>query len=376
MRKNPKFLIILILGILLRLFFSYYQYSGDIKNHYVWGNAAISNPQGLYSTIFEGFNDVNYPPLAIYLFSLSNIFYGIFVKFILWLNDNITLFPSSLVWIINSENMRYAFLKLPAVIADILAYYFLYHYLSKNKAKNSLLLASLFFLNPAIIYITSVWGQIESITMFFLASSLLTVFDKKTHFWSIPLFVLGALVKQTSLWFVIFYLILWIKKINFNTLFKSAIFAILIFYLLYIPFGLNPYNATISYLSTLTGSSTVVSDAAWNLWFFFYPPGTEDSVKILTISVRTISISILLLYILIAVFRLIKHFQDNTLLKYLFLWSLMVFFFQTRVHERHLVFALLFFILAFRKTKTIPIYIIITIFHLANLFYSLKLPYI
>lgn len=376
MIKNHKFVLILIAGIFLRLLFSYNQYSGDIKNHYVWGNAAIHNSNGLYSTDFEGFNDVNYPPLAIYFFSLSNLLYIAFVKFVNWINGALPLFPSSVVWFVGTENMRYAFLKLPSIIADIFTFSLLYKYLSKDKTKNSLFLSSLFFLNPAVIYITSVWGQIESITIFFLVASLFTAFNKQTHFWSIPLFILGSLVKQTTLWFVIFYLIVWVKKIKPQILIRSTIFSLFAFYLLYLPFGLNPYEATFSYLSTLTGSSTIVSDAAWNLWYFLYPVGTEDSIKLLYLTVRQISVILLISYLFVSTLNLLKNYQDGVLYKYLFYWSIVVFFIQTRVHERHLVFALLFFILAYRKKRTIPIYVIITLFHLANLFYSLKLPYI
>ena len=74
---------------------------------------------------------------------------------------------------------------------------------------------------------------------------------------------------------------------------KGIIFSLLTFFLSYLPFGLFPLEAVKSYLLTLSGSSTLVTDAAWNVWYFIYPGRVEDSVLLGPLSVRVLSIILL-----------------------------------------------------------------------------------
>jgi len=373
MKKQLKlFLFFLFIGLLIRLFISYFQYSGDIKNHLVWANGFINSPFGFYEQKFPGFNDPNYPPLAIIFFGISQLLY-ISAKWLILSLNEFSLFPSSLVPFILSENTVYAFLKIPGIISDLLIAWLMFRSLQLNKQKYPLLLSLAFIFNPAAIYVSSVWGQIESVTMLFLICALMNRNKPRSLFY----FTLAALTKQTALWLTPLYLLLWLKNQNSKQLIKGLFISLTTFYLSYLLFGLSPIAATKNYLNTLSGSSTVVSDAAWNLWYFLLPVGTNDNYQIFGLSIRFISIILLLSFLVVLLKKLWWEKSQDKPIDYLLIWSLLVFFLQTRVHERHLYPALIFALLSTLKiTPKISLFIIITIFYYLNLNWSLNLPFI
>lgn len=371
-RQLKLFLFFLTLGLAFRLFVSYFQYSGDIKNHLVWANGFINNPFGFYQQKFPGFNDPNYPPLAIIFFGASHILY-LFTKWLIMSLNNFPLFPSSLVPFILSENTVFAFLKLPGIISDFFIAWLIFKSTQASKEKHSLLLSLFFIFNPATIYVSSVWGQTESITTLFLLLALLN----KTKPSSIVYFTLGVLTKQTALWLSPFYLLFWFKNQNSNQIIRGISVSIVIFYFFYLLFGLGPISATKNYLNTLSGSSTVVADAAWNVWHYLLPVGTNDNYQVLGLSIRFISITLLLSSLVILLKRLWQEKIQDNFASYLFVWSCLAFFLQTRVHERHLYPALVFLLICSLKlAPKVSLFIIISIFYYLNLYWSLRLPFI
>lgn len=412
MKRTNPLVVLLLMAFFLRLVFLFPQYSGDVKNHLVWGTSFLQSPIGFYSRHFPGFNDANYPPLAIFLFSLSNLLLLWLNQLFLFLNNTLSFFPSFLVPLFSHENMRYGFLKLPGIFADLGIGYLLFRFtstvipgLTRSPSKLPYVISALYLFNPAVIYLSSVWGQIEPVTNFFLLLSLYTAapilsgvsnnsnpsfprwradgprrgksIPNIHSIYSIIFFALAALTKQTALWFAPFYLFVWLKNLPFRQFLIGVLSSVLVFFVSYLPFGLNPLAALKNYFTTLSGSSSGVSDAAWNFWSLLYPGGAEDSVRLGLFSVRTISILLLLSLLIFFIYRLTRHYALSTFLRYLFLWSLAVFFLQTRVHERHLAPALVFGLLAFVETPTWWLsYIGISLFHFLNLFLTLKIPFI
>ncbi len=373
MSKQLKvFIFLLAIGFIFRLFISYFQYSGDIKNHLVWANGFLKSPIGFYEQKFPGFNDPNYPPLAIILFGASHLLY-LFTKWVVLALNNLPLFPSALVPFILSENTIFAFLKLPGIISDLFIGWFIFNSSQASKQKYSYLLGLLFVLNPATIYLSSVWGQTESVTALFLVLSLVNR-NKQS---SLVYFALAALTKQTALWLAPFYLLYWLKNQNIKQITKGFLVSIVIFYISYLLFGLGPVNATKNYLGTLSGSSTVVSDAAWNFWHYILPAGTNDDYQVFGVSVRFVSIALLLGALAILLKKLSQQRSQENLADYLFFWSFLAFFLQTRVHERHLYPALVFLLMStFKIIPQVLLFIIISIFYYLNLRWSLRLPFI
>lgn len=367
---KPKLSTIFFLAIAIRLLFIFFQYSGDVKNHLAWADSVIKQGSlGLYTRHFPGFNDVNYPPLTISFFSLSRFAYNTTRDLVLWQNFNFKFLPSVSVHFVESENVAAGFMKLPAILADLGIGYLIFKLTQKK------LLAILYLFNPAVIYVSSVWGQIESIPIFFLVLSFYLL--PKRYYLSHIAFVLAILSKQTALWLLPVYLVMWVKHRGVKKLLRGLTLQVIVFILLYLPFisSLNPFPL---YLATLSGSSTLVSDQAMNLWYFIFQGARlTDSIKLLGISARIWSLSLLALSYLYICARLWRRFSIGLAANSLFFLSLAAFFLQTRVHERHLAPALPFLLLTTFKPKTkVTLYAFISAYHLFNLYTGLRLPFL
>ena len=365
---------LLLLAFFVRLFFIYFQYSGDVGNHLVWGRGALEGTLGFYNKSFSGFNQPNYPPLTILLFSFSAWLYQLFQNLILFINQAVPLFPSKIVPLMETLNMQAAFLKLPAILADLGIGWVIYKLAPVKKTGTKLLLSSLYLFNPAIIYISTIWGQIESIPVFFILLSLYLI--KRNYLYSHVFFTLAILSKQTALWILPVFLVLWLKNKPLKVFFKGILLQVIVFILLYLPFTLSLTEPFKLYLETLSGSSALVSDAAWNIWYFIYPPQTLDSTLLLGLSIRLWSILLILSSVVFIVFNLLK--KKISLYPSLFWLSMVAFFLQTRVHERHLFPALVFLLLINFKNKNY-LYLSftgLTLYHMFNLYQSLALPFI
>lgn len=370
---TKKLLYLILLALAIRLAIVYFQYSGDIGNHLAWGQSILSSETwGFYARHFPGFNDANYPPVAILSFAFFRFLYQTINSFLLWQNFNIKFLPSSIIPLFATLNMQAAFLKLPSIIADLGIGYLIFA-LTKKK-----LLALLYLFNPAVIYVSAVWGQIESVTLFFLLLSYFFLTGKKNRpYLSHLAFALALLTKQTALWLLPVFMILWIKKGNLKTLLQGVTLQLIIFILFYLPF-LSPLFAFPAYLSTLSGSSTLVSDQAMNLWYFIVGGRrVEDSSLLLGLSFRLWSILLLSVAGFTICIRFWKNFSDIKAAESLFLISLIAFFLQTRVHERHLAPAVLFLLLTDYQPKyKILFYSLLSAYYMYNLYFSLRLPFI
>ncbi len=372
------FLLILAVGLVIRLGLCYFQYSGDINNFIGWADSFLSSSDNFYEKKFTDITPPNYPPLAVYFFGFWRWLYQLIKAFTWQVNCTVKVFPSQLVYLIESQNMQAALMKMPAILGDIGASYLIYFLTGK-----SLLIMSLYLFNPAVIYVSSVWGQIESVTIFFL---LFTIYflnnyklsSKKKHFFLSHLtFILAVLFKQTALWFLPILLITWYKISSLRKLIYGLFLQLLFFGISYIPitgFSLKPI---FWFINTLSGSSRFAADGAWNLWGIILPSRFPDSLFLGPLTVRIWSVIILgSLYLAICLNYLRKN-QFKYLAKHLLLVALVAFFFQTRVHERHLAYALpLILITEIRLKKQLLIYIGITSYHYFNLVSVLKLPFI
>lgn len=379
-KKNPSLFLILLIGFFLRLSLAYFQYSGDIGNHLVWGQGTLDGLLGFFGRNFPGFNDPNYPPLTILIFGIVWRLYLLITGILNFLNQTFPIFPSKIIPLLGTFNMQAVFMKIPAILSDLGVAWLIYQLLPEKKKKLKLILTALYLFNPAVIYISTVWGQIESITLFFLLLSLYFYFkkDKKDYLLSHLSFVLACLIKQTALWLLPAYLIIWFKKKDLRLLAQGIFLQLIVFVLLYLPFTASLTEPFKLYFSTLSGSSTVIADAAWNLWSFFYPSSISDSVHFLGTSIRYWSVGLILLSYLMVSLRLWKKTTRENIFSSLFLLSMTAFFLQTRVHERHLAPALIFlFLMTYKKPwlKYVSL-ACLSLYHFLNLYFTLGLPFV
>jgi len=364
------------LALLLRFVFIYPQFSGDVKNHLVWGESLLtSGPAGFFARHFTGFNDANYPPITIYLFGASRWLYHSVNNFIFWQNFHAKFLPSFLVPLFASQNMEAAFMKLPAILADLSIGYLIYKILGRKNQKQAGLWAALYLLNPAVIYISAVWGQIESLPIFFLVLSFF--FLPKRYYLSHIAFVLAITSKQTALWLTPVFLIIWWKEAGLTKLLCGLLLQFVLFILIYLPFT-TPVGAISSYLVTLSGSSNSLTDQAFNLWYFVYGWAAKpDSLLLFGLPVRIWSLLAVSTAYLLVCLRYWKNYRLDQAANYLFLLSFLAFFLQTRVHDRHLAPAIPFLLLtSLGPTKKLPLYLALSMFHMINLYLALRLPFV
>ncbi len=387
--KHKKLIGLLLLGFLIRLSINYFQYSGDIGNHLVWGRGVLEGTLGFFSRKFPGFNDPNYPPVIIYLFGLSVWLYQIATQSVNFLNQTIRIFPSGLVHLMPTLNMQSAFMKLPGIFADIGIAWLIYQLAPTKKKSTKLLLTSLFLFNPAVIYISTVWGQIESLPIFFILLSFyfLSLFEKKQkskidinnwYYLSHLSFTFAVLSKQTALWLLPIMLIVLFKRTSLINFLKGLFVQLISFVLLYLPFTFSLIEPFKIYLQTLSGSTTLAAESVWNIWHFLLPPNAQDSILFLGLSIRFWSILSLTIVYLFVCLRLFLNFEKEDIYNSLFLLSLAAFFIQTRVHEKHLFPALIFLLLVSspKKLNKYVFFAVLSVYHMLDLYQSLQLPFI
>lgn len=371
---TKKLFYLVITALIIRLIVIYFQYSGDIRNHLVWADSVLSSGTwGFYGRHFIGFNDANYPPAMILLFAFFRFLYQVVNNFLLWQNFNAKFLPSSLILFFASLNMQAVFLKLPSVLADLGIGILLYRIFAKKS--HALLISALYLFNPAVIYVAAVWGQVESIPLFFLVLSY--YFLPHRFYFSHLAFALALLLKQTALWVLPVFLIIWFKQGGAKAILRGLTLQAIVFILLYLPFAW-PSTAFSSYLSTLSGSSTLVSDQASNLWYFIVgSQRVEDSTLLLGLSFRLWSLLLLGASYGFICLNLWKKATLERVAGGLFWLSFFAFFLQTRVHERHLAPAVLFLLLTDHRSKyKILFYFLLSAYYMYNLYYSLRLPFL
>jgi len=377
--KTKLFWLFLLLGLVIRLLLLPGQYAGDINNHLAWADRFLTGQKDFYQSVPVGITPPNYPPLSIFLFSLSRLIYFGIYKAAFVVNQNLSLFPSFVIPFLETQNAQAAFMKIFPVIADLGVAFLLF------KITRSSFLAILYLLNPAVIYISSVWGQIESIPIFFILLSfyLLTLSkNSKQSRWRIYYlshlaFCLAYLSKQTSLWLLPIFAIAWIKEGGIGRFLSGVLFQLLLFWLFFLPFTTNLVGQFTIYINTLSGSSRFVTDAAWNIWWL-YSRGQKifDDVRVGIMSARNLSLLLVSIGYAGVTLWLFRKYRFSKVVFGLLCLSLIAFFLQTRVHERHLAPVLpLILISSIGLRLKLVLFVIFTLFHFLNLYASLGLPF-
>ena len=182
---------ILVWALLLRLFVAPFAFHSDLTTMSIWGTYAREfGLRGYYDWLnFGNYARPEYPPLATIIFLLIKyLWQGIFNG--LWfLNINIPAFPSNLVtWF---DSFGYMFLlKLPAILSDLAIGYLIYKITGSKKV-------SLYYLfNPAVIYLSAVWGQIEAVVG--ILALLAVYFVVKKGYLQSTFFVIASLLTKAT----------------------------------------------------------------------------------------------------------------------------------------------------------------------------------
>jgi Gpi18-like mannosyltransferase len=246
--NNIKISLFLLSGFILRLFLARFGNAGDVDVFAEWGDKFWEvGARGFYSHKDWYYSFPTYPPISSLMYAASR-----------WLSDHsyvlaqihntIKIIPADFIVFFNraveGNPFRYSYgyfllIKLPAILADIGLSLIVYKLVFKfTKDVNKSFYAFLFYLfNPVTVFVSSVWGQTESLIAFFAMLSFVLIFYDMVWL-SIPAMFVSLYIKPT--WVVLFPLylfVLFLKGVNKAKLALGAAIALTIFIITTYPFS-------------------------------------------------------------------------------------------------------------------------------------------
>lgn len=344
MRVDKLFLIILLIGLVIRLLLAFLPgFYVDTNVWFAWSQRLQLGFNHFYS------NDVwtNYTPGYLYILGGLGFIRNLF---------NL------------SSDTFYYILKLPAILAEITLAFLIFRFMSKyGSLKLARLAAAFIVFNPALIFNSSIWGQIDSILTYALFLTIYYLGQKKFLISSI-FFGVSLLIKPQALAIAPVLCLFLIKNFSIKNAFWLIIPALLTFFFFSIPFFTSiagPYNLF----------SQMIADYPFNSLFAFNFWGSigfwiEDKTTWQDLSYKDWGYLLYGIYLfIISYFYLKKKLNIYTLAT---LALLAFFFLPTRAHERYLYPSLIFLTLSayFFKSKSLFILtFILSILHLGNLYF-------
>lgn len=388
-KKHPLFFLIL-LGIVFRCALLFLDFSFDVNNHIAWA-------KDLHNRGFAGFYETpssevyatrypNYPPLALFIFYVLYPLQSLVFRIGWWLNVIIPIFPSKLIFFIQSRVFLAATFKLASIAADVglawLTFLFVKKLAPKQK-KLPHLAASFVLFNPAFFYNSAYWGQIDAIPLFFaLTSFYLLLFTKRPVISGIFL-TLALLVKPTILIFIPLYVVFFLKKNSFLDFFKVCLVSVTAFWLFFLPFFKSGNMVTLPFTTYVnrilaTQSLPYVTNGAFNAWVLITGyAGIKDVAPFLFgISYRFWGYGIVGLFFIF----ILTHFarQKDRVASFFtagFFCALVAFLFLTKMHERYSILPLPFLLIASaKKPSLIRWFIVLSFISFLNLYHSWPVP--
>ncbi len=258
--------------------------------------------------------------------------------------------------------------KLPAILADVATGALIFFAVSRFNKKLAIPAAALYLFNPAVFANSTLWGQIDGITVFLALSSIF--FAKRLPFLSAVALGAGALVKpQAGFIAPIVAVLLW-KTYGLKKTIGYAIFSLLIFLGGFVPFAHDvPFISFVMERLGATASQYPYSSInAFNFWALITGLWKPDGggLQIGGIVVTVTILSLLLRY------WWVRQERSKTIIWLVTaLWFVVSFLFLTRMHERHLLPTLAPLAIAAAEFPLLLLpYAILSATYLANLRYS------
>ncbi len=384
--KKHTLLTLFILGLLLRLSLIFIDFSWDVNNHIAWA-------KDLHNRGFRGFYEMqssevyatlypNYPPLSLFIFYLIYALQSFVDSIAWWLNLTIPLFPSKLIFFLKERSFLAGIMKLPGIFSDLgiawVCFLFAKKIITSNQLASKLVTTFVLF-NPAFFFNSALWGQIDSIPIFFVLLSIYFLLFTKRFIFSGIFFVLALLVKPTALVFLPLYFIFFIRKYSLANFLKTFLVGNFIFFVSFFPFLKNLNNLLLPYSiyseKILAAQSLpFVTNGAFNFWVLIRGfDGIKDTAPFLFgISYRLwgyLTTGFFTLFILIRSGQRFRVFYS------LFLLAFVSFLFLTKMHERYSMLPLPFLLLAGLKNKKIfRLFVILSLISFLNLYHSWPVP--
>ena len=296
-KYEKRLAIFLAIGILIRIFIStktaYYQ---DINIFKLWSLDLIT--QGFRNFYSVAISD--YLPGYLYVvWFLGKVFW--------WFLNKGVLLPFELVY------------KSPSILTDVATTLLIFQITKEYTNKKIAYLTSLFyFLNPVFFFNSTIWGQVESYTFFFMLLATF-FFLRKNYFMSFAVLGYAQSIKPIAILILpIFLLLLILEKIQFKKILFYSLVFILVVFAVFTPF--NPGENIISFVIERHGITSsfyqLTSLNAFNFWAMFstLPSGNtyklSDQTEFLNITYQYWGYAVFLSFYLGILYFLIKRFVN------------------------------------------------------------------
>ncbi len=357
-RINKKFVgvaLALTISFIIRIYLSQLEgNNGDIILFKLWSREVYLNGTlNFYSGVRS-----DYPPFYIYILWIVGAFYKLFFSFSF--DIDAPLFT--------------ILIKAPANLADVIIAFLIFLIIKKYAEFKVAYISMIFYaFNPAIIYNSAIWGQVDSVYTLFILFALKQLASGKLELAG-AFMAVAILTKPQSLVIFPFIAILVIKNQRPSRLAKIFVITAFVFIALSLPFNIEPLQLIKLYTSGY-GHYAFNSVNAFNFWALsgLYKP---DDTILLFFSYRIwgyILFGSLFIYVAYLAYFTKKNDDDRLI----YFASAVLFFgffmFFTRVHERYLfpMFAL-FVIAATLNRRLTYVFWIMTLTFLFNLHFVMQ----
>lgn len=343
--KDKVIVLMLLIGIIVRFILTPLMgYKFDVDTWFAW---AIRLNEVGFANFYSDQMWTNYTPGFLYILGFLGFIKNLF----------------------SIDNSFYFFLKLPSILAEILLAAFAYQQISKKSLRWAKIAAILILFNPAFIFNSSIWGQIDGLLSLSFVFSVYFLEKKKIILSSIFLGLSFLIKPQAIALFPIFLLFL-IKNFSIKNFLQLTLPALLTVFFLSFPFFINnPFGGIIRLFSRMASDYPHTSLFAYNFWgrIGFWIPDNQSWTNL---TYQTWGQLLFLSY-----WITVGYFYFTKKLSFYNLAALAVlgfFFLPTRVHERYLLPAIIFLILtaAIKKSKLlVGLIVVLSILHFLNLYY-------
>ncbi|WP_461247742.1 glycosyltransferase family 39 protein, partial [Treponema sp. R6D11] len=246
-------------------------------------------------------------------------------------------------------------MKLPAIVCDIILAFILLKVARKTfKTSRGFLIVIMFLICPAIIMDSVVWGQIDSVPMVFIISSLYLLSsdtkrfsDWQKHFFVSILYVAAILIKLQCIVFAPIYLFYILHKLPKKRILNITLGIILS--LILVPIICYPFSGTLnptwilSFAKGAVGAHNYSSLNAFNIFSMFglnFKEFASGEINIYTVLLKVVPIFATVLS------ALLWYGSKLNVRKKAFFIGFILFFtcfeFMPQMHERYIFFAVVF----------------------------------
>lgn len=272
-----------------------------------------------------------------------HVVYAPAYMYLLWVTGKITTLFS-----LNLET-HVVLIKLWAVLSDLVGGYLIYRIGKRlGKAKLGFILGTVYALNPAVFFNSSVWGQFDSMPATILLG-VLYCFTLQRSVTAVILFTLSVLTKpQSAMVFPIVLYLFFRTGFSWKKLLSAMIGGLATYTAVTLPFaGGRPFYWIIDLYLTSGGDYPYATANGFNFWTLWGGQAVHDSLPFWGLTYATWSLIFLAAVALFSVWALWKKggSMQNWYFTTYFL-SLGVFFFGSRMHERYMFPALIFLTVA------------------------------